>query len=75
MMRGRRRQLVAAALLSAVLAGCAASAQFYSKNGQDYSRLTDQVVLCEDAEIQTVMAAGGFPIGVVDARALMVEPS
>jgi hypothetical protein len=62
-----------ALILSVVLWGCAASAHFYSKNGQAYPPLTQQAVRCEENEIRAVIAAGGFPIGVVDARGLRID--
>jgi hypothetical protein len=60
--------LIVAASLT--LLGCAASAHFYSKNGQVYREVTGQAVRCEENEIHAVIAAGGFPIGVIDARGL-----
>jgi hypothetical protein len=67
------RRLALAATLSLALGGCAASAQFHSKNGQTLAPLTAQAVCCEENEIQAVMAAGGVTVGVIDAKALTTD--
>lgn len=73
--RHQLRRITQTALLLLALSGCAASAHFYSKNGQVYPELTAQAVRCDEGEIRAVMNAGGFPIGVIDAKALRINAS
>jgi hypothetical protein len=53
--------------------GCAASAQFHSKTGKEFTPIVAQAVRCDEAEVGTVIAAGGILIGTIDARALAVR--
>lgn len=60
-------------VLALPVAGCAATASFHSKNGQDYPALTERAVQCNDAEVPAVIAAGGYPIGTIEGKGLVVD--
>ncbi|APR76511.1 Hypothetical protein A7982_01858 [Minicystis rosea] len=58
--------------LAAPLAGCVASAKFYSKTSAEYAPLVYRAVRCDEGEVNAVLAAGAMPIGTISARSLAV---
>lgn len=69
----RRRGTLLIALMSIIVVGCAASAQFHPKSGRDWQRVTRRAVLCNEDEARTVAQAGGFAIGTITARGLTID--
>jgi hypothetical protein len=61
------------ACLALLLCGCAARATYHSRTGQDYPRVAVQAIRCDDGAIAALTAAGGVPIGTVDAKSLRVN--
>jgi hypothetical protein len=64
---------LASFLLAALLSACAATAHFHSRTGADYAPVAIRAIACSEDEARAVTAAGGIPIGTVDAKALAVN--
>jgi hypothetical protein len=74
----RMLRLLSAALLFVLFllpSACASTAQFHSRTGQNYARLALKAVPCDEGDVQALQAAGGVPIGTIDAKALTVTAS
>lgn len=63
---------LAAALCFFTSAGCAASAQFYSKTGQTFPEIAERAVICDESEADILARAGAQVIGTIAAQANVV---
>lgn len=70
---GRAASSLSFVAVAVALTGCAASARFYSKNGQTYPALTPRAVSLDEREVPLVTQAGGQAIGTISAHALSVQ--
>jgi len=59
--------------LPLLVGGCAASAHFYSKTGQEYGAIVKRAVICNESEAEAVARFGGEPIGSISAAGLSIN--
>jgi hypothetical protein len=72
-MQSAALRLPALALAITALSACAATATFHSRTGAEYAPVAIRAIACSEDEARSVAAAGGIPIGTVDAKALAVN--